>query len=245
MNEPPGYLGQVDACRFLAMQRLQMARESVDPSSQSQLLLRSVEFAVRTVLTAWQAPIAKPEKLWAVFDETLAPLVCDETTEWTRHIRSSASAPDDVLRNAEAHIRAITALADVPPPEGFAVSDRLGITWEDLVESDRRFLSDALRAARIHVPEARLWLFGSRATGEARKDSDYDVLLVVPDPTTGETLGQAMGFIWLAAKQYQVTVDHTSVTTSLWLEPDGANETLVAEVRAYGIEVPAPAIEGP
>ena len=36
--------------------------------------------------------------------------------------------------------------------------------------------------ARFHP--SRIYLFGSRARGEATSDSDYDVLLVVPDSAT-------------------------------------------------------------
>ena len=36
-----------------------------------------------------------------------------------------------------------------------------------------------------------IWLFGSRARGDARTDSDYDLFVVVPDDTPGEKIGLA------------------------------------------------------
>lgn len=38
------------------------------------------------------------------------------------------------------------------------------------------------RIVAVFQPEA-VWLFGSRARGDARADSDYDFLVVVPDDT--------------------------------------------------------------
>lgn len=37
----------------------------------------------------------------------------------------------------------------------------------------------------------QIWLFGSRARGDARADSDYDLFVVVPDNTPGEKIGLA------------------------------------------------------
>jgi len=41
------------------------------------------------------------------------------------------------------------------------------------------------RLVAAYLPE-RVYLFGSRARGEARPDSDYDLLLVVPDDAPPE-----------------------------------------------------------
>lgn len=43
------------------------------------------------------------------------------------------------------------------------------------------------RLVTVYRPEA-VYLFGSRARGEARTDSDYDLLVVVPDETPRERL---------------------------------------------------------
>jgi predicted nucleotidyltransferase/HEPN domain-containing protein len=37
----------------------------------------------------------------------------------------------------------------------------------------------------------QIWLFGSRARGDAQSDSDYDLFVVVPDDTPGEKIGFA------------------------------------------------------
>ena len=38
-----------------------------------------------------------------------------------------------------------------------------------------------------HLEPLEVWLFGSRAEGRARPDSDYDLLVVVPDDVPEET----------------------------------------------------------
>jgi hypothetical protein len=237
-SRPTGYLGQVEACRHLARARLQAARQCEDPEMQAILLKRDVEFGVRAVVTAWGSPVAKAEKLWTAFDESIRALLDPETADWVDGVRASSCSVAELLVEADARLETISRLADQPRPASFVPPPRSTVSWDDLAGPERAFLTDALAAARMHVPSARLWLFGSRATGEARADSDYDVLLVVPDATTREVSAQAMGFVWLVARQHQVEVDHQCVSTGTWLSPDGANETLVAEVRAYGIEVP-------
>lgn len=63
------------------------------------------------------------------------------------------------------------------PPSGAAAT---------FLEDERlvRFLDEVVRT---HHPLA-VYLFGSRAEGRARPDSDYDLLVVLPDDATEEDL---------------------------------------------------------
>lgn len=49
------------------------------------------------------------------------------------------------------------------------------------------------RLVEAYRPE-RVYLFGSRARGDAGKDSDYDVLLVVPDDASPERRRSRLGY---------------------------------------------------
>jgi len=60
------------------------------------------------------------------------------------------------------------------------------------------------RLVAIYRPEA-VYLFGSRARGEARTDSDYDLLVVVPDDTPRERLNLVAAYD--AARSVHVPAD--------------------------------------
>jgi len=66
-------------------------------------------------------------------------------------------------------LRGISGLLDHP------ILDRTGRTLD--VESLRRLLSRVI----AHWAPEQIWLFGSRARGNAHSASDWDLLVVVPD----------------------------------------------------------------
>ncbi len=51
---------------------------------------------------------------------------------------------------------------------------------DPLLKSDAKLAEIVRRLADAFEPE-RIYLFGSKARGEANSDSDYDVMVVVPD----------------------------------------------------------------
>jgi len=52
------------------------------------------------------------------------------------------------------------------------------------------------RLVEVYQPE-RIYLFGSRARGEAGPDSDYDILVVVPDNASRERHRSDAGYLAL------------------------------------------------
>lgn len=64
-------------------------------------------------------------------------------------------------------------------------------TDQKIVEQIKETLKEAYRPKR-------LFLFGSRATGKARKDSDYDFVMVVPGThkTSLDEMGKAISLVW-------------------------------------------------
>lgn len=45
-----------------------------------------------------------------------------------------------------------------------------------------------------HLQPEQIWLFGSRATGSALPDSDYDLLVVVPDDAPAERVSLSAAY---------------------------------------------------
>ena len=58
---------------------------------------------------------------------------------------------------------------------------------EAAIDDDPKLARLIDRIARALSPDL-IYLFGSRARGEPHADSDYDVLIIVPDDTPGERL---------------------------------------------------------
>ena len=52
--------------------------------------------------------------------------------------------------------------------------------------SDDQVLTELVRRLREAFQPERIYLFGSKARGEAGPDSDYDLLVVVPDEASPE-----------------------------------------------------------
>lgn len=48
--------------------------------------------------------------------------------------------------------------------------------------TDAEFLQQVRRSVREIDPQAEVWLFGSRARGDARPDSDWDFLVLTDNP---------------------------------------------------------------
>ena len=48
--------------------------------------------------------------------------------------------------------------------------------------TDAEFLQAVKRSVLAVDPQAEVWLFGSRARGDARPDSDWDFLVLTPKP---------------------------------------------------------------
>ncbi len=68
---------------------------------------------------------------------------------------------------------------------------------QDLLPDDPVLAEIVRRLVEAYQPE-RIYLFGSRARGEAGPDSDYDLLIVVPDDAPAERRegGLAYRVLW-------------------------------------------------
>ncbi len=73
----------------------------------------------------------------------------------------------------KAHSQSITVVASV------MVAKTFGIFCSDLGHTVTKF-----HGQRCEMQAGEVWLFGSRARGDHRPDSDYDLLAVVPDNAT-------------------------------------------------------------
>ena len=208
-------------------------------------LNRAVEFAIRSVLVSWGTPTAKPIKLWNALNEHFHPMLAETTVDWvTRVSACEAAAADELVDTRNGHIDAILGLGSFTPPADWPPA-RSSLGWAGLEEADRAFLTESVTQVQAVMPGVSMWLFGSRATGTARSDSDYDLMLVLPDGLSETMRGQAMGEQWSVARRFDVKLDHHHIAATTFWEPDDSDDVLLYyEVRTTGFEIPEPSQQG-
>lgn len=69
-------------------------------------------------------------------------------------------------------------------------------------KDELRVIEQIKETLKAKYKPKRLFLFGSRANGTARDDSDYDFVMVVPGNhnTSSNEIGKAMNLIWKECK---------------------------------------------
>lgn len=87
--------------------------------------------------------------------------------------------------------------------------------------------------AQYH-PE-QVWLFGSRARGDARPESDWDLFVVVPDDTHDEQLD--LLFIWRLKRASGVAADVVACRASEFRESCDTVNTLSYVVATEGVRI--------
>ena len=79
-----------------------------------------------------------------------------------------------------------------------------------------------------------IWLFGSRARGEARPDSDWDLLVLVPD--NEQDVDDVMA-TWLVTKKAHVPADVILCRSSEFEDARETPNTLAYEASHFGVPI--------
>jgi predicted nucleotidyltransferase len=195
---------------------------------------------------AWGEPHAPEKKMHPFFGDRLAPHLDPTVVQLVQLVweREGQGRPDaDVEQLLTACRRAVDYLADLatnPPPAGW---ERLPIPepvgWDGLSDEEREFLQEAQAAGAGPTPGVRLVLFGSRATGTARPDSDYDLMVIFPDRTEDWRRGQSRGSVRSLAMGRGIELSMESASQEEWLNPAEVSRPLIERVKATGIEIPS------
>jgi hypothetical protein len=210
------------------------------------LLARALEFSVQGVFVAWGFPVSA-QKVQRYFDDDMAPYLHPAVAVFIQSMweNEDNSYPVPDLRTLIAACTAIAdhleALAGAPPPAGWSPRQvRSSIGWAGLSLADQQLLTRVRQSVQAICGEARVLLFGSRATGLASPGGDYDVLVIGPDDTTQETRALIMGDVRRVVMEAGGVPDQHFVTLSIWEDPGPGSRTPVEQAKKYGIEVPAP-----
>ena len=101
----------------------------------------------------------------------------------------------------------------------------------------RIVVNDKLRALLDRLIDRwdplQIWLFGSRARGHATPQSDWDVLVIVPDDVQEKDRDYAA--IWDARRGSEVPVDLVVFTRAEFLDDHDVTNTLPYEVSVAGV----------
>ena len=230
---------QAEAAAMTALVRLSEAAAHPDLAIRAGMLAVAAEFAIRSVAVAWGNPVTKPRRLWTFFNEAVAPSLPSEVSRLVTALQRDSSAETPSIEEAAAGIKAVLGLRDTDPPPNWSSRQRARLSWVDLGDVQREVLSEARQVLIMCVPGAEMLLFGSRATGEAGPDSDYDLALVLPDNTPDRLRESAMGELWRLGQRRGIELNREPFLLKEFEDPPSINRDLVREIKDYGIAVPA------
>jgi predicted nucleotidyltransferase len=239
------YLGQEDGLIHEAHRlRAHAEQEAGNWPYCGHLLARALEHASCAVFLAWGEPHAPEKKMHPFFTELLAPHLNQDVVQlvqlaWQREGQGQPDADvSQLLAACSTVIDYFADLAKSPPPaewQPLPIPDPIG--WDSLSEEERQFLREALAAA-TQMPGVQLCLFGSRAAGTARPESDYDLFLIFPSETADWQRGQAIGAASRLAISRGIKLSVEKASEVDWLNPQHVSRPLIERVKATGIAVP-------
>ncbi len=90
-----------------------------------------------------------------------------------------------------------------------------------------------LEAIRARLKPVQIWLFGSRARGDAGAASDWDVLVVVPDHAPDSELDPLVG--WRLRKDAHARADVLVCRASDFNEDRNTPNTLAYDAALHGV----------
>jgi uncharacterized protein len=93
-----------------------------------------------------------------------------------------------------------------------------------LTATDRERLETLIRRIVDRLDPEEIWLFGSRAEGRARPDSDYDLIAILPDGASPEALDLVKA--WSIISGLGIPADLVPYTRSEFEEEKDAVGTL-------------------
>ena len=105
-----------------------------------------------------------------------------------------------------------------------------------LADCDLTIINQFASTVRQHFPDAQIWAFGSRARGDARPDSDFDICIVVD--SLNPTVKQKISHI-----AWEIGFNHERLITTVKYARNQFNQgpcsisPLVQTIRHEGIAV--------
>lgn len=99
--------------------------------------------------------------------------------------------------------------------------------------TDDQKLHELVHRLRAALDPCEIYLFGSRAKGAAGSQSDYDLMVIIPDTT--ESLLERYRRVLPALRGFGAPVDVLIYTRSEWVEWSQKRHSIARAVRDSGI----------
>lgn len=99
---------------------------------------------------------------------------------------------------------------------------------------DKALAAEFARRVRLRFPDARIWLFGSRARGDAQAESDLDCLIVL-DRVDSERDRAVREVAWEVGFESEVVITTVVLEREDFERGPMSESTLVANVLREGV----------
>ena len=103
-------------------------------------------------------------------------------------------------------------------------------------DNDKILATEFARRVRAFFPDASLWMFGSRARGDATSESDLDCLIVLKDPTP-EVYSTIREIAWELGFENGVVITTVILGREEFECGPMSQSTLVADILKEGAEL--------
>jgi uncharacterized protein len=112
----------------------------------------------------------------------------------------------------------------------------MALETNGMINRDRQVLQEFAERVRLRFPEARVWAFGSRARGDAVRESDLDVCVVV-DRLDEQRDREIIGIAWEVGFAHDVVISTVTFSQNEFVTGPLAVSPIVTSILHDGVAV--------
>lgn len=106
-----------------------------------------------------------------------------------------------------------------------------------LTDEERRMLRELKEAVLRFAPDAQIILYGSTARGERQPDSDYDVLVLLPEKLPWQVEQQLRYAVYEVGFEHETVISVFVHTREQWASPVMMGSPYYEDVEREGLVV--------